>query len=131
MIQIDAEVIYGAEPEAVTEQLAGWNLDSFGDHDVAALLATLISALSESNWCASWHTGVEWSAWERANAADPAGPPNGLACSPEEHATLKRLMVRLAGGWVAWHDDPDAPDQTGVIYLDAAEWAAERARHAS
>lgn len=91
------------------------------DGSPASELAKHISELSEQAWCARWHTGVEYWAWERVIGGDRL-----LPCSDDDVAGLRKLS-ELAGGWVYWHEsDATDPDQryaeTGVRFIPMAVW---------
>lgn len=98
------------------------------DGSPASELAKHISELSEQAWCAGWHTGVEYWAWERV-----LGVGKTLPCSEDDVAALRKLSA-LAGGWVYWlESDASNPEQlfadTGVRFVPMDEWLARYEAH--
>jgi hypothetical protein len=63
----------------------------------AALLARLMSWISEDYWCAGWLSGLEYELWDAVT-----GKQEGV-CSSEEVEQLKYLSEKC-GGWIVWDD---------------------------
>lgn len=95
------------------------DLDALTDRQVAVLLTTAISAISEEWWCAIWLNGVEFIAWDLGQAS----LRGDMNASPEEVATIARLKQRLNGAWVMWMK---SADEEGVYLVDAETWEQAR-----
>jgi len=113
MISIDDRVLTSDEPKPETLD----DLDSLPAEEVAVRLATLLSAVSEQNYCAGWLIGLEREGWKWGET--PPGSVVRYGAGTIEEPTLdaiRRARVRLGGAWVGYHRG------IGVVLLSAEEW---------
>ena len=117
MILIDDRVTFGEWVE-----LGALNdLDALPDDEAAVRLATLLSAVSERNYCAGWLTGLEREGWAWGESAPGTSVTYGFGCVEEPILeAVRRARVRLGGAWVGFHRG------LGVVFLTAEEWDGGR-----
>jgi len=76
----------------------------------AALLARLMSDVSEERWCAGWLGGLEYILWDAVLGRQKS------ACSSEEIEQLKYLSEKC-GGWIIWDEQ-----SKGEKFVPMQEW---------
>lgn len=94
-----------------------------------AALATCMSDVSEEEWSANWHAGLEWVLWqalEQWKAADADGDPHWRPAWPLPFGVTHFVpqlakLHEAAGGWTWWLDNP-LDGEPGPQWVPTERW---------
>jgi len=84
-------------------------------------ISTIISSISERNWCAGWMGEIEFSLWRDALNRDE---PQKLKEATQGEARALFELACLASGWVVYEVEGD-----GETFVPMPEWEKRYAAH--